>query len=491
MKKQFLAILIACPFFLMAQTDQEKTDATVSKSTIEGHINFLASDELRGRDTGSPELNIAARYLASTFKRFGVKPVPGATGDGYFQQVPMKKTTPATTASIQIGDKSFKLLDNLLVIDGQEGNWDKDIVFLGYGLKNDYNGKDVKDKIVFVRGGTAEDSNPRSMFVNSKEKKDLAKQNGAVALVEFYNSKQMNWQMLVNYLHKPQLIVDDSKEDNFNYLWLKDIENLEVEFISKAKKAKAKLSIEGISSLSVDTKNVVGMVEGTDPKLKDEFVIYSAHYDHVGIGKPNAEGDSIFNGTRDNAIGSITVLSAAENLAKYPTKRSALFILFTGEEKGLLGSKWYANHPLLPLNKMVYCFNSDNGGYNDTKVATIIGLKRTTVDHHIKKACTTYGLEAIDDPAPEQGLFDRSDNVSFAAKGVPAPTFSLGFRSFDAEIMKYYHQVTDNPNTVDYDYLFKFFSSYVLACRLIGNDPTTPFWVEGDKYYEAGKNLYK
>jgi len=232
------------------------------------------------------------------------------------------------------------------------------------------------------------------------------------------------------------------------------------------------------------------MVEGTDPKLKDQFIIYSAHYDHVGIGKPNAENDSIYNGARDNAVGTVTVLSAAENIAKYPTKRSALFILFTGEEKGLLGSKYYVENPVLPLEKMVYCFNSDNGGYNDTSKATIIGLNRTSVGKHIVDAATEFNLTAIDDPAPEQGLFDRSDNVHFAAKGIPAPTYSMGFTAFDAEITKYYHQTADNPESLDYEYLEKFFKSYVLACRLIANDATTPFWTEGDKYYSAGEKLY-
>ncbi len=157
---------------------------------------------------------------------------------------------------------------------------------------------------------------------------------------------------------------------------------------------------------------------------------------------------------------------------------------------GLIGSSYYANNPLLPMDQMVYCFNSDNGGYNDTSVATIIGLERTTAGTHIKTACETFSLTAIDDPAPEQGLFDRSDNVSFARKGVPAPTFSLGFRAFDAEIMKYYHQASDNPDNVDYDYLEKFFKAYVMSCRLIANDPETPFWVEGDKYYSIGEKLY-
>ena len=111
--------------------------------------------------------------------------------------------------------------------------------------------------------------------------------------------------------------------------------------------------------------------------------------------------------------------------------------------------------------------------------------------HHIETAASEFGLTAIDDPAPEQNLFDRSDNVKFAAKGIPSPTYSMGFNAFDDEIYKYYHQVTDNPDNVDYDYLVKFFKSYVLSSRLIANDPITPFWTEGDKYYEAGIELYQ
>lgn len=320
-------------------TDKDKTEATVSKSNIEGHIYFLADDLLKGRETGTPENKIAAAYLANTLRRYGVKPNP-QTGD-YYQRMTLQ-----------------------------------------------------------VR--------PR----------------------------------------------------------------------------------RGEPAVPVESQNVIGIVEGTDPVLKNEYIIYSAHYDHVGVHKSNVPNDSIFNGARDNAVGTTTVLSMAENLAKHPTKRSALFILFTGEEKGLLGSRYYAENPVLPLNQMVYCFNSDNAGYNDTSKATIVGLERTTAGQHIKDAATAFGLTAIDDPAGEQGLFDRSDNVSFARKGIPAPTYSLGFTSFTGDVTKYYHQPGDEANTLDYDYLLKFFRSYVLAGRKIGNDPVTPVWVEGDKYEPVSKELY-
>ena len=240
----------------------------------------------------------------------------------------------------------------------------------------------------------------------------------------------------------------------------------------------------------VQSQNVIGIVEGTDPKLKNEYIIYSAHYDHIGTRDPNIENDSIYNGARDNAVGTTTVLSMAENLAKYPTKRSALFILFTGEEKGLLGSRYYVENPVLPLEQMVYCFNSDNAGYNDTSIATIVGLSRTTAEQHIIDAAIEFGIKAVDTPTGAEGLFNRSDNVSFARKGIPAPTFSLGFTSFSGDVLKYYHQPADEADSLDYDYLLKFFQSYVLSGRKIGNDPKTPFWVKGDEYENAGKALY-
>lgn len=339
----FALIIFSCQTQAQSElTDKDKTEATVTKSDIEGHIYFLADDVLKGRETGTPENKIAAAYLANTLRGYGVKPNP-ETGT-YYQ--------------------------------------------------------------------------PATLMVRRRD-------NGVV--------------------------VTDT----------------------------------------VQSQNVIGIIEGTDPVLKNEYIIYSAHYDHVGVHKSNVPNDSIFNGARDNAVGTTTVLSMAKNLAKYPTKRSALFILFTGEEKGLLGSRYYAENPVLPLNQMVYCFNSDNAGYNDTSVATIVGLERTTAAQNIKDAATAFDLTAIDDPAGEQGLFDRSDNVSFAKKGIPAPTYSLGFTSFSGDVTKYYHQPGDEAHTLDYDYLLKFFSSYVLAGRKIGNDPMTPVWVEGDKYEPASKELYK
>lgn len=472
------------------KTDLEKTQATVNQQTIKDHIYYIASDEMRGRNTGSPEILIAADYLAKQLESYGAKQVPGA--NGWFQPVPLRMKTPATAGSFSYGGRDFNLNDDFLVVEGESGAFEGEVVYLEYGMASDYEGKDVAGKFVFAKAGNGDATDRRNILRLSNEKYELARANGAAGLIEFYSSPSTPWAQLGRLFNRVGVSLDESAGDEeiIPHLWLKDLDNANQRFMMTRSIKRAELSIEGMTNELTGDKNILAMVEGTDPELKNEFIMFSAHYDHIGVGAPNAEGDSIYNGTRDNAIGTVTVLSAAENIAKYPLKRSALFVLYTAEEKGLLGSRYMANNPIIPNEEIVFCWNSDNGGYNDTTISTIIGLERTTASQYIKDANVAFGLTAIDDPAGEQGLFDRSDNVNFARKGIPAPTYSLGFRAFDAEIGKYYHQQSDNPDNVDYDYLVKFFKSYVYASRLIGNAAETPFWVEGDKYYETGKKLY-
>jgi Zn-dependent M28 family amino/carboxypeptidase len=240
----------------------------------------------------------------------------------------------------------------------------------------------------------------------------------------------------------------------------------------------------------VDGKNVVAWIEGTDPKLKNEYILLSAHYDHVGVGTPDAQGDSIYNGARDNAVGTVAVMNAAKYFAKNPPKRSILIALWTAEEKGLLGSAYFANNPLIPLNQIVYNLNIDNGGYNDTSRITVIGLGRTSADFLIEEAVSEFGVKAMADPSPEQGLYDRSDNVNFARKGIPAPTFSLGFTAFDDEINKYYHKAGDHVSSFDLAYAQTYWKSYILSAQKIANWDQRPIWKSGDKYEEVSKQLY-
>jgi len=493
----FLFAILLSTSLLFSQSEKEKVEATITKNKIEGHIYFLADDLLKGRATGTPENKIAASYLANTLRGYGVKPVnknvmKGSNTNSYFQEIKLNKVSPIKRLVLAIDGKELK---KKVVLKPNKMELTTQGIYLGFGLEEDYKGKNVSEKIVIVRSGGPQTSDARAAFGLIEEKEKLAKKNGAIALIELVDVNDDIWNYVDHRYNSEQLEIAEnenmkSSEKKVGYIWVQDENHIYAKSLEGKDNLSAKLMMEGEDKTEILTQNVIGMVEGTDPKLKEEFIIYSAHYDHVGIGKPDGSGDEIYNGARDNAVGTTTVLSIAENIAKYPTKRSALFILFTGEEKGLLGSQYYVDNPVLPLNKMVYCFNSDNAGYDDTSLISIIGLPRTTAAENIKEAAITFGLNAIDDPAPEQNLFDRSDNVVFAQKGIPAPTFSLGFRSFDGEVTKFYHQPGDEADTLDYDYLLKFFQSYVLAGRLIANDPKTPTWTRGDKYEEAGKNLY-
>jgi aminopeptidase YwaD len=488
---KYVTLLIALFSFLstFSQSDKERVLETVKKNVIEGHIYFLADDLLKGRETGSPENKIAASYLANTLRGYGVQPIPST--NSYFQEVKLQKLSPPKLFELAInGLPSI----NKVALEVSAIEFDGESNYLGYGLEEDYKDRDLKGKLIIIRGGSDKAKDARGAFGLRNTKMQLAKEAGVLGIIELIDVKSDMWVFIDHNFNTDRLELateeEQSTEQEFVYIWLQDKNGSEATSFERDKKPKVTLTMSNKTISPILSQNVIGIAEGTDPKLKNEYIIYSAHYDHVGIGTPDESGDTIYNGARDNAVGTTTVLSMAENLVKYPTKRSALFILFTGEEKGLLGSSYYVDHPVLPLNQMVYCFNSDNAGYNDTSVATIVGLERTTAAGHIKNAATAFGLRATDDPAPEQGLFDRSDNVHFAKKGIPAPTYSLGFTSFDGDVTKYYHRPGDEAETLDYDYLYKFFSSYVLAGRLIANDPVTPFWVKNDKYEMVGKELY-
>lgn len=492
--KNYITICIALLSiaFGFAQSEKELVEATVNKETIKGHIYFLADDLLKGRETGTPENKIAASYLANTLRSYGVKPNP-KTGT-YYQEVTLQKTSPPKPVSLSINGTAIK---DMVVLKAKKMSKNEQSIYAGYGMEEDYIGKDVKGKIVVIKAGSKDSKDARAAFGLRNKKEELAKKNGAIGIVELLNAQDNIWGFIEHNFNEPRLELveqSDKKEmgnsSEIAYIWALDKEHVMAQNLATSRAVIVDISMGENNVKSVTSNNVIGVIEGTDPNLKNEYIIYSAHYDHVGIGTPDETGDVIYNGARDNAVGVTTVLSMAENLAKYPTKRSALFILFTGEEKGLLGSKFYVANPVLPLNQMVYCFNSDNAGYNDTSLATIIGLPRTTAANHIKNGAKQFGLTAVDDPAPEQGLFDRSDNVHFAAAGIPAPTFSLGFTAFNGDVTKYYHRPGDEADSIDYDYMEKFFKAYVASGRAIANDPATPTWTKGDKYEAASDKLY-
>ncbi|NVJ85517.1 MAG: M20/M25/M40 family metallo-hydrolase [Algoriphagus sp.] len=453
-----------------------------------GHFTYLASDELMGRDPARPEISMAYNYIADQLKEYGAMPVPGA--DGYFQNIPFRLSTPPKEGTLSLGDTEYSQGKEMLVLDGQALSGEFEVVDLGFGSAEDFAGKYLKEKVVLTNVGAPDRMSPAQLFAAGREKTARAQEAGAIALVERFNIPSVPWQLIANFLNRPTMGIDQGESSKVPYVWIKDLENSIPQKISEGSIKNAQLNIQGKENRAIEGKNVLGWIEGTDENLKDEFLLLSAHYDHVGVGTPDATGDSIYNGARDNAVGTVAVLNAAKYFAKNPPKRSIIFALWTAEEKGLLGSAYFAENPLIPLDKIIFNLNIDNGGYNDTEVVTVIGLGRTSSDPLISQAVSEFGLEAIADPAPEQGLYDRSDNVNFARKGVPAPTFSLGFRAFDDEINKYYHKPGDQVDNFDLDYAVKYWKSYILAAQLIANDPNKPVWNAGDKYEDASKELY-
>lgn len=484
----FALILLMSGYIVNAQDDIALTKKTVDTEEIASHVWFLAADELRGRDTGSPEIDIAAAYIAAQYRKYGVKPIDGS----YYQQVDLESKSPPTTGSFTFEDLVFTQGEDLLTMEAIDLSVEAGVVFVGYGLPDDLT-KDVVDgKIVVALAGSSPDDIPRGYFGISREKRSAALDNGAVALVELYSYNELPWQRIVGYLNRWQLGLasEEVEESSLGHVWINDADGSLADKLKDSNKAKGKLILAEQQRRIIPAKNVIGVIEGSDPKLKNEYILLSAHYDHIGVKHDTQGEDSIYNGARDNAIGVAAILGAAQSLTVTPSKLSILLLACTGEEKGLLGSKWYAEHPPVPLNKIVYNLNIDGGGYNDITKVAVLGLTRTSAEQQISSSAQAFGLEVIADPAPEENLFDRSDNVSFAAKGIPAPTYSPGMTSFDDEIRKYYHQVTDNAETLDFDYLAKYFLSYALLVRRVANMEVTPFWTPGDKYEEAGKKLY-
>lgn len=482
----FLMVLVGYAFGQRKIIQQVKESVTVLES--EAHLTFLASDEMRGRDTGSPEIDIAANYLRTQLKIFGAKPVPGDTS--FFQRVPLDKIVPAETASFIVGSDSFKLKDDLLYISGGSTSLNGDIVFVGYGSPADFEKADVKNKIAVALAGTNATTNAvQALLTDSPAKSKVAAAHGASALVEIMLLPGLPWQSLVNFLSADRLMTSKETSPSIPHLYMKRSEAPGVKSLMESKKATGKLNIKAPATKVIAGKNVAAVIPGSDAVLKNEWIVISAHYDHVGV-KKNASNDSIFNGARDNAIGTVALLQAAKFFGKNQPKRSILFLAVTAEEKGLLGSEWYSNHPLIPLKQTVFNFNCDGAGYNDTTIVTLIDLNRTTADQLLIEGCSAFGLTLKGDPAPEQNLYERSDNVNFAVKGVPAVDMAPGVKAFDQNLFKYYHQPADEVGSLNMRYIEKFHRSFVYSAYLIANAKDRPMWKQGDKFEEAGKKLY-
>ena len=462
----------------------------LNKDELSRHLQYLASDELQGRRTASPGGQKAAAYIAGLFKETGLLPAPGV--DGYYQHIPFVKVLPGKSGEIYLGETRYTLGNDFVQFRGGQAGIQGEAIFVGQGWKDDekgyddYKGLDVEGRVVIALPGTPDDTQPYQAFQAAKRKREIAKAQGAIAIIELYRLR-MPWRFVKRFLNSDRLEVGEASDytNDLVHIWLKEKPDSALN-LKPGDLIPVRLSTDGLKIEAASAVNVIGYLPGADDSLRNEILLLSAHYDHVGVGKQGGgaytEADSIFNGARDNAIGVVSLIAAAKELMANPPARSVAFVAFTGEEMGMLGSRYYVEHPVFPLEQTVYNLNNDGAGYNSTAHFSLIGWGRTNADTLFELAAKEIGLEISKNPAENQNLFERSDNISFAQNGIPAVTFSPGFLEMDQEIMKYYHQVTDNPDTLDYDYLFLYWKAYAKAAMLLANTPAKLWWTPGDKF---------
>lgn len=460
-----------------------RVKSTIDQTDAESHLRFLTADELRGRNTGTIEGDIAGRYVAEQFRKYGLIPLGDEKGD-YTQKVEIIESNPPSAATASLLDHTFDIKSNLAFIDGNNGIIEGPMTYIDdpSALETaDLNGKIV----VTVLG------EPRAALMNIDGVKQMQKM-GAIGLIEIFGQGQnYPWPAVANYLNSQKMNL--GKIDSIQALprvWVNDTTDVFIEKLQKSgTMSNATIKIDGSLKKPIDSYNIVGKIEGTDPVLKEEHVIMCAHYDHIGV-QAGQGLDSIYNGTRDNGIGTTGLINAAKYFGLYPAKRSIVIIALTGEEKGLLGSMYYTDHPKVPLEKSVFALNIDNSGYTDTENITLLDTARTNIDKLIYRAAKEAGLGVMGDRIPSQGYYERSDQVSFAMKGVPAVNFKMSMAAFDERISTYYHQPNDEFDSVDLDYVYKYWISYIRSAELISNWDQTPYWMPGDKFEEAGNKLY-
>ncbi|MDO5655813.1 MAG: M28 family peptidase [Flavobacteriaceae bacterium] len=488
MKKILSILLILSTFVAHAQSAVIKNIAdTNPRNTTLQPLYFLASDELMGRSATRPEANIAARYIGEMFRSYGLKEANG-TKD-YFQEFDIHLAKSPDKGGFTINENHFQLMDNLLLYEGKDSSFSAPVVYVGYGTKEELEKADVKGKIVITDFGLNENSSMGEAIMALFEmKKEALTKKGALAIIERYQNKGMPWEA-AKMMATQELA--ENPDSPIKILFVNDTEN-------KLNKIPAnsigELSIENTTRRTIKAKNVMGFVEGTDPKLKKEFVLLSAHYDHMGVAPAatsvNGKMDSIFNGARDNAIGVTAIISAARYFAKHPPKRSVLFVSFAAEEIGLVGSKHFVENPPLPLNQIIFNLNNDNAGYNNTSAISVLGSGRTSADAEIRSAATAYKFKYLPEPSPEENLFMRSDNFPLAQKGIPAITFTMGIDKVDEKVNETYHKVTDEVGNMDLDYAVKFIHSYILAAKNIADNPKQPTWNKGEMFETEWQKLY-
>ena len=488
-----VACFLVTHFTLAQESAVKQINGVITAPGALAPLHFLAADELKGRGAIRPEIDIAARYISEQFRSYQLKQFKG-TFD-FYQTFDVKVVRPAKNGVVVLNNKTYKMGIDLLAprsVSTAGISLDAPVTYVGKGTETELGKIDLKGKVV-VMDIKPDDATPmRQALRTVSSRSKMAMDRGAVAIIGRYeDARDMSWGQMQQTLTREYLLQEQTVSQPIYFVY--DADKSLVNSVQQVDRVTLRIDAHDIVTISA--RNVMGYVEGTDPKLKDEYIVVSAHYDHLGVAEEakllEGKRDSIYNGARDKAIGVAALINAAHYFTLHPPKRSLLFIAYTGEEMGHFGSKYFAANTPIPLKQIVFNLNIDNAGYNDTSRVSIIGLGRTSADADISKSSNAFGLVAMPDPAPEQNFFDRSDNESLASKGVPAPTFSLGMEKFDETITSHYHQLNDEVSSMNLDYALKYIKFIILAARNIADNPVQPQWKKGDKYEAPWKILYQ
>jgi Zn-dependent M28 family amino/carboxypeptidase len=456
-----------------AQADQ--ASAIITTREIDAHLRFLSSDLLEGRAPATRGGRIAEEYIAAQLKTFGVEPGVGDTS--YFQRVPIDvvKADPRTIRVTASGkaNANLRFTDDVVVWPGSATDASSargELVFVGYGAVapeynwDDFKGTDVRGKVllVLVSDPPAPASEPNlfggkamTYYGRWTYKYEEAERRGAAAMLIVHTTGPAGypWHVVVNsWSTEQRLLPRDASPASGQRTpapigvrgWITDSAAAALLAQAGLNMAQLRRQAESRDFRPVSTgiiidasmrnsvqhmssNNVVGVVRGIDPKVRDEYVAYSAHWDHFGIG-PVVNGDSIYNGAVDNASGVASVLTIAHAAAEgVKPRRSQLFIFVTAEESGLLGSAWFGQHPTVPVSKIVAALNMDVvtliGRVRDLNV---LGENKSTLGPTLAQLVRAEGIRISPDPRPEVGSFYRSDHFSFAKAGIPAISIGAG-----------------------------------------------------------------
>jgi len=471
--------------------DFESAYQSISQEKLRMHTKIVSSDEFEGRSPTTKGETKTIDYLVNNFKSLGLSP---GNGDSYLQPVELMKVVADPNMTLEIGSQSFAYKENMVASSKREQSQvdlnNSEIVFVGYGVVapeydwNDYAGLDVKGKTVVILVNDPGFENPESGKFQGKTmtyygrwsyKFEEASRQGAEAAIIVHETAPASygWSVVSNSWSGPQygLVSKNGNADRVaveGWISLAAAQKVFTEAglsfaeekanalngpYSKALSLDASISIKSTFKKSV-SNNVIATLPGS--KSADEHIIYTAHWDHLGMDE-NLKGDQIYNGAHDNATGMAASLVMAEAFASLPTKseRSITFLVVTAEEQGLLGSKYYAQNPIIPINKTVANINMDAlnllGKTNDIAV---VGMGKSELEKYLLRAAIKQNRTLTKGSRPEAGLYYRSDHFSFAKVGIPALYAKGGKEPIDEETAKYrkrtsviitgcYHQVCD------------------------------------------------